>query len=147
MAGSYTEDFNETWFLADTIDPAANQGVLGTNWVYAGNYHRAIGMLFTGALNATVDLRFWQAQDLAGTGAKIVGGTAITQLAATDDNSKCLIELQTEELDADNGFGWIRLILTNGGGAGTANNSCVALFLGIPRFAPPGTANWDEVVT
>jgi hypothetical protein len=111
------------------------------------NYHRAWLLLNLGTMGAaaTVDADIRQAQDVAGTGAKAIAGKAITQLtqAGGDANSLVCIELQTEELDVDNGFEFIQFRVT------IAVADCVygaELFGTISRYKPVPVTNWAEIV-
>lgn len=142
MSGSYTERFTETNILLDALDVRSHAGGESTEWVAMTNYHRAVVMVFCGALTGTLDVAVWQATNAAGAGAKVVTGKAITQLAATDDYDQCIIELKTEELDVDGGFDYIRAQTNNG----AANVYGVYVFGCIPRFAPGTTGGWDEIV-
>jgi len=142
MSGSYTERFTETCILLDALDIASHAGGESTEWVSLQNYHRAVVMVFCGALTGTLDVALWQATNAAGAGAKVIAGKAITQLAATDDYDQCIIELKTEELDVDGGFDFIRAQSLNG----AANIYGLYVFGFIPRFAPGTTGGWDEIV-
>lgn len=141
---SYTERFTEVHKLLARLHPATRGGNVSTEWVSMRDYHRAVAIISTGYLNATLDAAVWQATDLAGTSAKIVTGKAITQLAATDDEEISAIEVRTEELDVDGGFDCIRVQTSNG--AAASNVYEVLLFGTTPRFAAVGTTEWDEVV-
>jgi len=139
----YTNRFTEVNIMLDALDVAAHAGGESTEWVSLANYHRAVVMVFAGNLAGTLDAAVWQATNAAGAGAKVVAGKAITQLTATDDQSKCIIELQTEELDVDGGFDHIRVQTVNG----AANDYGVFIFGVVPRFPPGPTTGWDEIVT
>lgn len=140
---SYTARWTEKNAVLDRIQIAAHGGGVSTDWVSLMNYHRAAVVVDVGALGNTLDVAIWQATNLAGAGAKIVAGKAITQLGAADDNSHCCIELQTEELDVDGGFDCIRVQTVNGA---AGNIYGVTIYATEARFGPPSTANWDEVV-
>jgi len=139
----YTNRFTEVNILLDALDIRSHAGVEATEWVSLANYHRAVVMVFCGALTGTLDVAVWQATNAAGAGAKAVTGKAITQLAATDDYEQVIIELQTEELDADGSFDYIRAQCTNG----AANVFGCYVFGVVPRYPPGSTAGWDEIVT
>lgn len=141
---SYTERFTEAHKLLARLHPATRGGNVSTTWVSMANYHRAIAIISTGYLNATLDAAIWQATDLNGTGAKIVTGKAITQLSATGDESICGIEVRTEELDVDGGFDCIRVQTANG--AAASNVYEVLLFGTTSRYLAVGTTEWDEIV-
>lgn len=116
-------------------------------WVNMENYHRAWLLLNLGTMgvNATVDAILQQAQDAAGAGVVAIAGKAIAQLtqAGGDANSLVCIELQTEELDVDNGFEFIRFVVT------IAVADCVygaELFGTCSRYKPVPITNWAEIV-
>ena len=138
----YTNRFTEVNILLDALDIRSHAGGESTEWVSLQNYHRAVVMVFCGALGGTLDVALWQATNAAGAGAKVIAGKAITQLTGADDYDQVIIELQTEELDVDNGFDHIRAQTTNG----AANVYGVYVFGVVPRFPPGTTAGWDEIV-
>jgi len=130
-----------------TLDPS-NQavGAANTGWVPLSGHLCLLALLQTGALatGATVDAKLQQAQDASGTGAKDVVGKAITQLtqAASGANRQALINLRAEELDVNNGFAYVRLVVTVA--AAAANTS--AQLLGVnPRLASADLANQAAV--
>lgn len=118
-----------------------------SDWVLLENYHRAWLYLNVGTMgaNATLDANIQQAQDATGTGVKAITGKSITQLtqAGSDDNSEACIELQTEELDVDNGFEYVRFRVT----IAVADCAYAATLFGTnSRYKPVPTTAWDEVV-
>lgn len=139
--------FTEQNALLATLDPASvAAGTVVSAWVPAANFHRIAVMLQTGVLgaNATVDAKLRQATDSSGTGAKDITGKAITQIVkATGDNVQAFIGLKAEELDANNGFGYVALSVT----VGTAASILSAAIFGTnPRFAPASDYNATSVV-
>ncbi len=145
MADSYTCRFTEAHKILAHVHPASYAINTNTGWADLTSYHRAVAILFTGALLNTLDVSVWQATDTNGANAKALTGKVVTQLAATDDNSICAIEIRTEELDVDNGFHCIRVNTVNQ--AGAQGNIYSVIVLGIvSRFEPVGTAEWDEVI-
>ncbi len=128
-------------------------GVANSAWVLMENYHRAHLELIVGVMGAggTVDCQIRQASDAAGTGAKVIadkagtGNKAITQLtqAGGDGNDIVRIELQTEELDVDNGFEYIGVQLTV---AGAACLLSYVLYGNEPRYPPIAATNFTEVI-
>jgi hypothetical protein len=127
--------------VMDAINPVSQAaGTITTAWVSAANFERFLATIITGVLGAaaTVDAKFQQAQDNAGTGAKDVANKAVTQIVkATGDNKSAMINLRDEELDVANGFSWIRVSLTVGVAASLVG---VLLQGGVARFAPPKDA-------
>ena len=138
---------SEQLSILATLDPG-NQapGVATTGWVPLNTHHGLLALVQTGALatGATVDAKLQQAQDASGTGVKDVAGKAIAQLtqASNGANRQALINLRPEELDVNNGFAFVRLVVTVA--AAAANTS--AQLLGVnPRLASAETANQAAV--
>lgn len=138
---------SEQLSILATLDPG-NQapGVANTGWVPLNTHHGLLALVQTGALatGATVDAKLQQAQDASGTGAKDVAGKAIAQLtqASNGANRQALINLRSEELDVNNGFAYVRLVVTVA--AAAANTS--AQLMGVnPRLASAETANQAAV--
>jgi hypothetical protein len=122
-------------------------GTSNSACVSLANYHRAILVIDVGDMQATatLDAGLQQATDTACTGVKAIAGKTITQLtqAGGDGDDLVAIELQTEELDVDNGFDCVRFYLTV---ANAAVEVSAILYGIVPRFDPTGTTNWTEVV-
>ena len=138
---------SELLSILATLDPG-NQapGVANTGWVPLSIHHGLLALVQTGALatGATIDAKLQQALDASGTGAKDVAGKAISQLtqASNGANRQALINLRPEELDVNNGFAFVRLVVTVA--AAAANTS--AQLLGVnPRLASAETANQAAV--
>jgi hypothetical protein len=121
-------------------------GALATAWVSAANFNKFLGLIQTGVMGAaaTVDAKFQQAKDAAGTGAKDVAGAAIVQiLKAAGDNVQAELNLDPQQLDVEGGFSFIALSVT----VGTAASLTAATLFGFtPRFAPASAANAASVV-
>ena len=77
-----------------------------------------------------------EANTAAGGGAKDITGKAITQVAAASpptNDQQYIINLRANELDKDNNFRWVKLILTIGSDAA----DCGAVLLGVKaRYEP-----------
>ena len=139
---SYTEQFTEVHELLGRLPPLTYNGGVSTDWMAVNDYHRVVVIVSAGTLLGTLDVAVFQATDPAGSGAKVISGKAITQLAATDDNAICAIEIRTEELDVDGGFDCIRVQTTS-----SAANVFSVIVLGVvSRYNPVGVTEWDEVV-
>lgn len=124
--------------ILSTIDPqSAAVGTVTSAWFSVRDYHRFLALIATGTLGAaaTLDAKLQQAQDNAGTGAKDITGRAIVQIVkASGDNKQALIDLNSSDLDTNNGFGFVRLSLT----VGVAASQVAAYLLGgTPEFSPP----------
>jgi len=138
---------SEQLSILATLDPG-NQaaGVVSTGWVALNTHHGLLALVQTGALatGSTVDAKLQQALDTSGTGARDVTGKAITQLtqASNGANRQALINLRPEELDVNNGFAFVRLVVT----VATAAANTSAQLLGVnPRLASAETANQAAV--
>lgn len=130
-----------------TLDPVSQAaGTVTTGWISVANFHSLLALIETGALgaNATLDAKFQQALDAAGTGVKDVTGRAITQItqAAGGSAKQALINLRTEDLDNANGYGYVRLSLT----VAVAASLVAAQVVGFnPRFADASAFNQAAV--
>jgi hypothetical protein len=145
---SYTNQFSETNALLSIHWPATRQVAAHVgDWVLMSRYHRAFCKVKVGAMgsSATLIVKLQEAQDASGTGAQDITGkvtTALTQ-AGSDANSVVGIELQTEELDVNDGFEYVRFVVT------IAVADCLydAELWGIePRYAPVSTTIFDEII-
>ena len=145
---AYTERVSEVNApLATVFSDVRIPGAHISDWVSLENYHRAFLLLSVSEMAAlsTVNAGLQQASDADGTGAKVITGKTITELtqAGGDTNSLVCIELQTEELDVDNDFEFVRFYVTNA--VNTVNFEGI-LFGCSPRFKPVPTTNWAEIV-
>lgn len=138
---------NERIAVLATLDPASvGAGTVLSAFVPVANFHSIAALIQTGVMGAagTIDAKFRQATDAAGTGAKDVTGKAVTQiLKAAGDNVQASIELRGEDLDVSNGFAFVALSLT----VGTAASIVGAQVVGAnARFLPASTLNKASVV-
>jgi hypothetical protein len=137
---------SEQLSLLATIDPVSQAaGAASSAWVSAVNFHNFLALIQTGVLGtaATLDAKISQAQDNTGTGAKDLTAKAITQIVkATGDNKQALINFRPDDLDANNGFAFVRLTLT----VGTAASIVSGQLLGLdPRYATADAFNQAAV--
>ena len=138
---------SELFSVLATIDPASQAvGTVTTGWISAGNHHNLLALVQSGALGtgATLDAKIQQATDASGTGAKDLTGKSITQLtqAASGSGKQALINLRPDDLDANNGYAYVRLSVT----VGVAASLTAAQLLGVnPRFAPGDASNQASV--
>ena len=130
--------------LASTglLNAAAGQ----TTWVPVGNFHRMLALVETGA-NAVgpLNAQLMQAQDATGTGAKpILGANGIPKALTPIANAsslQALIDAAIEELDTNNGYGFVQLQIVMAGAS-----SISGLLLGInARFEPANLLNSSTV--
>ena len=140
----------ETAVIA-TIDPDAYAaGTETSDWADTENVARLLAILKTGIIVAggTLDFKLQQATDNSGTGAKdITGKTAATLAATTDDDKQVLINLRTDELDVDNGFSFVAIVVE----MTTQGADMDATLLGYtPQYGPANLFNLasvDEILT
>lgn len=130
------------------IDPDAYTAATYTSgWVDMSLWESLQAIVFAGTLgsSATLDAKLEQATSAAGAGAKDITGKAITQLtqAGTDSDKQAVINCQSEDLDVEGGFRYVRLSMT----VGTATSDAGGVVLGMdPRYAPTDATTVDEVV-
>lgn len=122
-----------------SIDPASIAASTVTSaWVPVTNFLSFLLVVQTGVLGAaaTVDAKIQQATDVSGTGAKDLSpGKSITQIVkATGDNKQALLDFRAQDLDAANGFSYVRVSLTV---AAAASIVGALLYGGSARFMPP----------
>lgn len=138
--------------VVGVIDPDAYAAsTVTTGWIDMQDWFALLAIILAGDLvsTATLDAKFEQATDSSGTGAKDVSGSAITQLtqAGSDSNKQVLVNLNTGDLDFNNGFRFVRLSLT----LGTAGGDVGAVVVGLDRRYGAATdgdaATVDEVVS
>ncbi|MFY0619318.1 hypothetical protein [Shimia sp.] len=134
--------------LVGVIEPDATAvGNHSTGWISMSDFQHVQAIVLAGALgaSATLDAKFEQATDDAGTDVKDIEGASITQLTKDDgqDNVQALIELWGEDLDIKNKFTHVRLTLT----VGAANSDLSAIVLGAhPRQGPASDHDLDSVI-
>lgn len=137
--------------LAAVINPQSlAPGAASSGWVSMGpdGYEAIQAAVLAGALGtgATLDGKLEQATSAAGAGAKDIAGKAITQLtkAGSDDNKQAIINCRSDELDANNGYCYVRLTITVGGAASQVAGTIHGHYA---RYAPHAAAtSVDEVV-
>lgn len=140
-----SEQFN----LVGVIDPDANAAAtLLTAWVDAALYPAFLAMISAGDLgaNGTIDAKLRQATSAAGAGAKDITGKAITQFtqAGTDySNKQAFINLESEDLDTNNGFHFVALSMT---GATATSDYAGYLFGFSPKYGTAHAASVAETV-
>lgn len=137
--------------VAGVIDPDANTAAaLTSDYLDMRKFGSALAIIMAGTLgsSATLDAKLVQATDSSGTGVKDITGKAITQLtqAGTDDDKQAIINCRADELDVDNGFTHVAIVMTTA----VATSDSGAILLGLdPRYAPASDndlASVDEIV-
>lgn len=129
------------------IAPASQAaGTVTSGWLSFDKFQSIVAVLKTGVLgaSATVDMKFQQATDASGTGAKDVTGRALTQIVkATGDNKVASVEVHPFDLDTVGGFTYVRVSLT----VATAASLVDVTVLGIaPTYLPARAYNAAAVV-
>lgn len=133
--------------VAAVIDPDANgTGALTSDWVSMADFESVMAIVLAGTLgtSATLDAKLQQATDSSGTGAKDISGKAITQLVkASNDDDQAIINCRAEDLDLDNNFTHVALVMTTG----TATSDSAGIVLGFnPRRMPVDGEDLASVV-
>ena len=145
---SATEKYTEVAEVLGQIAPLAANAAIGshdTGWMDMANFHRAYIHLMAGEPTATgtLNLKVQEARDLNGDGAKDLTGKAITQLGDGDGGAYVGLELQSEELDVDDGFHCIKVITTVGA---AVYYHGVVVFGTVPRYPPVDVTGFEEIV-
>ena len=126
----------------DVIEPVAQAAATTGLWIDAGicfNYLVHVGARTVGT---TVDCKIQQATDASGTANKDISGLAITQLSAA---GSALINITASDLDTDNGFTHIAMVLTTVGATTVATAELIGLDARYEILAQG--AEVDEVVS
>ena len=137
--GDYTERFSEGVELLQKIDPiSVSVQTNGAAYVPIAKFYRLVAKFNTGVITATgtVTFRVAQAQDAAGTGAKVLK-TDVGLVATTDNNKARWIEILGEEFDIANKFAFARLEIV----AATAAGVYYAELLGYTERFQPAVIN------
>jgi len=142
---------SETAAVVGTIDPDVLTATAHTSdWVSMADFERISAIVMAGTLgsSATLDAKLQQATDASGTDAKDISGKAITQLtqAGSDSDKQAIINCSAEELDLENDFTHVALVIT----VATASSDGAGLIMGFnPRQGPASDndiASVDEIV-
>ena len=142
----YPELDTERIELLYVLHPDNHLGDYYSPFIDVTNFHKLLAMWTVGdmAQASTVQMRIYESQDDVGTGEQVIGKWPATLTAAgADDDSVVVVNLRSEEMDAANGFRWIRVRTLIQ--AGAAHASC-HVFGTLPRYAPVSVAAWTEVV-
>ena len=138
--------------IVATIDPdVLTAAAHSSDYVDMGKFEQLMAIVLVGTLgaSATFDFKLQQATDSSGTGVKDITGKSITQKTqASPDASdtQAIVNLRAEDLDMDNGFRYVKGVLT----VATASSDGGAVLLGLnPRNGPASDndlASVDEIV-
>ena len=137
---------HEIYRRESVVPRLANDTTVTSGWIDARSARRVYTLINMGATDTTVDAKLEQATDSSGTGAKDVTSAAITQFSATDDSKVASIDMETDRLDAKNGFYYFRLKITIGNGATGANVAAEILLTQRHLPASQPTAYAQQVV-
>lgn len=119
--------------ILGVIDPQSATTAKSTGWVDASKFQNLLGSVFVGAVGSsgTVDAKLQQATDSSGTSAKDITGKAIVQITASGAQAE--INLKQDELDVNNGFTYVKLVIT----PATAASLIAGALRGVdPRYGP-----------
>lgn len=108
----------------DVIEAVAAAAATTGLWIDAGLGFNFLAHVGAGTVGTSVDLKIQQATDASGTGAKDISGKAITQLVAA---GSALINVRASDLDIDNGFSHIAMVLTTVGASTVAGAELICL--------------------
>lgn len=137
---------SEKLAILATLDPASvAAGTVLTAWVPVAGFNSIAALIQTGILgaSATVDAKLRQATDASGTGAKDIANKALTQIVkASGDNVQAIVECRADDLDTNNGYGYVALSVTVGAAASILG---AALIGGNARFMPASASNQAAV--
>lgn len=149
MTQDYTHRFTEGHEPGGTIFPALwGAGDHYTEWLSMANHQRIVFLIAVGVMAQNVEINFevYQAQDAAGTGAKVFypdKEIAGLDEAAGDGDDLLAVEVRSEELDVDNGFCYVRGYLEIVAGAAFV---CIIPLRGCSNYVPVPVTGWTEVV-
>jgi len=146
-----TSKWSERNAILDTLNPLSRSAnTYNGAYVDTKNFHGFVAELLVGDIGAggTVNFKLQQATSAAGAGVKDIAGKALTQISQTGspatggDNRQFLINLHADELDCENSFRWIRMVLVTA----TAATVCAATIKGAtPRHGPASDYDADTV--
>ena len=124
------------------IEPLAQAAATTGLWIDAGIASNFLAHVGAGLVGTSVDLKIQQATDSSGTSAKDITGLAITQLTAV---GSALINITASDLDTDNDFTHIAMVLTTVGATTVAGAELIAIDA---RYEPLAQgAEIDEVIS
>lgn len=140
--------FTEVVDVLESMAPTDANGTVAAHTsdiVDMANYHRAFIMLTAGeaAQGATIDVDVYECSDSACATSQQMTAKSITQLDANDSGGYVGIEIQSEEMDVEDGFHYLKVIVTVGSATYTYDLKILGF---VPRFAPCGVTDFTELV-
>ncbi len=126
----------------DVIEPVAQAAATTGAWIDASIACNFLAHVGAGTVGTSVDFKIQQATDSSGTSAKDISGLAISQLTSP---GSALINIVQGDLDIDNDFSHIAMVLTTVGATTVAGAELIALD---PTYEPLAQGSEiDEVVS
>lgn len=116
--------------IADGEFPAS------ASYIDVGAFERFVFLIAAGTLDSALTCQVQQAATVSGTAKDVTGAVAI--VGAGDDNEWVTIEVQTNQLDLNNGYNFVTLDVS--GAAGSNDYLCI-FFLGMYPSEQPVTQN------
>lgn len=103
------------------------------SYIDVSNYERFAFLILGGSLDTALTFQVKQAATISGTPKNVTGAT-VTIDASTGDDKWYLIEVQTDNLDSNNGYNYVTLTCSAGAGS---NDYAAIAFIGLnPRKIP-----------
>lgn len=148
MSGNAMQQFSERNEILTTTPPTDAKAAVGahaSDYVDLAEFHRAFILILLGeaASGATIDVTVNEATDTDGSDAQELTAKAPDQIVEGDEGGYVGIELQTEELDVDDGFHCISVTTTVG--SDTYHHG-VVIFGVDARYPPCGVTGYTELV-
>lgn len=150
---------SEVMALVGAIDPDANApGDVSTGWIDMSAWHAMLAVVLVGDMGSATTLagKFEQATSSGGAGVKDVTGVAISALdqsaSPNPSNQQVTLDCRADDLDAENGFRYVRFTATGVDTTSPANATsdyAVALFGVWPKVGIASdfdAATVDEIV-
>lgn len=132
------ETLYEQLAVVATIDPQlVDNNSVTSDWVDMSKARELLFVVQAGATDTTINAKLQAATDNTGTSAADITGKAITQLAASDDNSQALIHIRADEVPA--GKSHVALVVTVGDGTTGGYVSAIGLASRL-RYSDPGNS-------
>ena len=148
MAG-YTACSDDQAIAAVTPIKGFSSSTTRCGWINMGLYNRGQFLIEVGAIGAAESFTAvaQQATDTNGTGVKALN-TAKAITAITASNSTAVINVNGQDMDANNGFQYISVLLTSITSGATASTETYAscVFLGQPESTPPSAFAGSQIV-
>ena len=114
--------------VVGTIDPLLRDDATAeTDWIDMSKHQKCMFVIAIGATDIVVDAKLREGLDSTGGTAQDITGKAITQLSATDDNKRAVIEEDASELDLADKYKFVSCQIIVGNGTLGADTTVIAL--------------------